>query len=309
MNQLFSRIALIVLTVAGSACTGEIGAAEHNPDAIRMGNKGPFYARSDGIGFDTDNYGAGLVTNGQIEAMFNSSQYVSVTEDFLGATTIQDIDTPDASAGLWSGDDTATAGCPAVKDDYDNGGLELLLDNGSEVGDCDLNFGNILNIDSDTEPFCIFRLTAQVAPAAADTLSWGFYAAQADTLAGFNTFAGFSVAGADLNLDAQSDDAAVDVNATDTTVDIVAGTMYEYLISMNSMHGVTASDKNGASPTDVHFFYRTSTSSAFTQVLPNTTFSVGADLAMQPYVHIEKTSGTTVPDLLVDRITCAWQRE
>lgn len=305
-NRLHVLVSLLALL---TACTGEVGAAEHNQDAIRMGNKGPFAGRSDGIGFDIDNYGAGLVTNGQIELMLNSSQYVSVTEDFLGATTVQDIDSADIAQGPWSSDDTATAGCPAIKADYDNGALELLLDNGNEVGDCDLNFGNELVIDSDTEPFCIFRLTAQTAPAAADTLFWGFTSDQADLIASTTLNAGFSVAGADLNIDVMSDDNVTDVNATDTGADMVAGTMYEYLVSMNSMHGVTVNDKDGASPTDIHVFYRTSTSSAFTQLLANTTLSIGADKAIQPAVHIEKTSGTSTPDLLVERITCAWQRE
>jgi hypothetical protein len=159
-----------------AACTGEAGAALNtdNQGAYRVGNKGPFGSRTDAIGFDTDNYGPGIVTNGDLAQMFNSPQYVSVTADFLGLTIIPDIDTADADQGLWSSDDTATAGCPAAKDDYDNGALELLLDNGNEVGDCDLNFGNYLSIDSDTEPFCLFRLTAQTAPAAADTLFWGW---------------------------------------------------------------------------------------------------------------------------------------
>ena len=304
---------LIALALAVSGCQvgSDAGAAAStdNQGAYRVGNKGPFGGRVDGLGFDTDNYGPGIVTNGEIDTMINSSLYVVVDEDFLGARTIQDIDTADAASDLWSSDDTATAGCPAVKADYDNGALELLLDNGNEVGDCDLNWGNQRNIDSDTEPFCIFRLTMQTQGAAADLLSWGLYADQNDLLSGFDTFAAFSVGGADLNLDAQSDDGTTDVNATDTTADMVAGTMYEFMISMNSMHGRTVNDPDGASPTDVHFFYRTTVGGAWTQLLPATTFSIGADLAVQPFVHIEKTSGTTVPDLLVDYIRCAWQRE
>lgn len=306
------RIAIII-ALAVSACQAgtdaSAAASTDNQGAYRVGNKGPFASRVDGLGFDLDNYGPGIVTNGEIDTMINSSLYVVVDEDFLGARTIQDIDTADASSDLWSSDDTATAGCPAPKADYDNGAYELLLDNGNEVGDCDINWGNQRNIDSDTEPFCIFRLTMQTQGAAADLLSWGLYADQADLLSGFDTFAAFSVGGADLNLDAQSDDATTDVNATDTTVDMTAGTMIETMISMNSMHGRTINDPNGCSPTDVCFFYRTTTGGAWTQLLPNTTFSVGADLAMQPFVHIEKTSGTSTPDLLVDRITCAWQRE
>ena len=315
MKLLTTRLAAVLgLLLASPACqVGSSADAAVNPNGnqggYQVGNKGPFGGRTDAVGFDVDNYGAGLVTNGDLVQMFNSPQYVTAENDFLGGTLIYDIDGPDLDQGVWSSDDTATAGCPAIKADYDNGALELLLDNGNEVGDCDLNFGNELNIDSDTEPFCLFRLAPQVVGAAADLLSWGLYAAQADTLAGFNTFAGFSIGGADLNIDAQSDDAATDVNATDTTADAVAGTMYEYLISMNSMHGRTVNDPDGCSATDVCFFYRTSASSAFTQLLPNTVFSVGADLAMQPYVHIEKTSGTSTPDLLVDYVKCAWQRE
>lgn len=311
----FRLLAAVAALVSSVACNrfgpsdAEAAASTDVQGAYRMGNKGPWHARSDGIGFDTDNYGAGLVSNGEIGPMLNSSQYVTVDEDFLGARTIQDIDTADASSDLWSSDDTATAGCPAVKADYDNGALELLLDNGSEVGDCDLNWGNQRNIDSDTEPFCYFRLTMQTQGAAADTLAWGLYADQNDLLSGFDTFAAFSVGGADLNLDVQSDDATTDVNATDSTVDMVAGTMIETLISMNSMHGRTVNDPDGCSPTDVCFFYRSATTSAWTQILPATVFSVGADLALQPFVHIEKTNGASTPDLLVDRVWCSWQRE
>lgn len=304
---LFAAVAALIL----SACTGELGAAasEDNQGAYRVGNKGPFGGRTDGIGFDVDNYGPGVVSNGELEAMFNSSQYVSIYEDFLGLRIVSDVDGGDIAQDTWNSDDTATAGCPAAKDDYDNGAIELLLDNGNEVGDCDLNWGNYLSIDTDTEPFCVFRLTAQTAPVAADTLFWGFTSAQNDLIDSTTNNLGLSVAGADLNIDAMSDDASTDVNATDTGVDMVAGTMYEYLISTNSMHGRTATDPDGCSPTDACVFYRTSTGGAWTQLLPNTTLSIGADKAVQPTVHVEKTSGTSTPDLLVDYIRCAWQRE
>lgn len=303
-----TRILSIALLCA-AGCQVALADTSIQQDAMRCGNKGPYYGRTDALCLDVDNKGPGLVINGFVDQMFNSSLYVSVDEDFLGARTIQDIDTADADSGLWSSDDTATAGCPAVKADYDNGALELLLDNGNEVGDCDLNWGNQRNIDTDAEPFCYFRLTMQTQGAAADLLSWGLYADQNDLLSGFDTFAAFSVGGADLNLDVQSDDAATDVNATDSTVDMVAGTMIETVISLNSMHGITTSDTNGASATDVHFFYRSTAGGDWTQILPNTTFSIGADLAVQPFVHIEKTSGTSTPDLLVDRVYCSWQRE
>ena len=304
--------ALAALTFVSACQMGmDADAAASSPrsSVAVMGNKGPFETRDDGIGFDVDNKGAALISNSEVEQMFNSSLYVSVEEDFFGWRAVGDIDGIDIAQDGWNSDDTATAGCPAPKDDYDNGALELLLDNGNEVGDCDVGFGNYLSIDSDTEPFCVFRITAQTAPAAADTLFWGFTSAWNDLIDSTTVNAGFSVAGADLNLDVMSDDATTDVNATDTTADMVAGTMYEYLISLNSMHGRTAADPDGCSPTDACVFYRTSTGGAWTQLLSNTTLSIGADKAIQPTVHIEKTSGTTVPDLLVDYIRCAWQRE
>ena len=90
---------------------------------------------------------------------------------------------------------------------------------------------------------------------------------------------------------------------------MTAGTFIETMITMNSMHGRTSTDTDGCSATDVCFFYRTTTGAEWTQILPGTLFSVGADLAMQPAIHIEKTSGTSVPDLLVDYVACYWQRE
>ena len=301
---------LALLSACQFGADADAAASTNRPDVVRMGNKGPFGGRDDGIGHDVDNYGPGLVMNGEIDQMFNSSTYVSIKEDFLGDTAINDAsDTADIDQGPWVSEDTNTAGCPILKADYDNGALEFLLDNGSEVGDCGMDFGDELSIDSDTEPFCIFRIQYQTAPAAADSLVWGLGSGRNDLYASITAFAAFSVAGADNNLDVQSDDATTDVNATDSTVDMVAGTFIETMVSMNSMHGRTATDTDGASATDVHFFYRTTTGGAWTQILPATVFAVGADVALQPFIQVEKTSGTTVPDLLVDYVNCAWQRE
>lgn len=298
------------VTLALAACLPLAGAdTQTNNTSIRCASKGPYYGRTDGVCLETDTKAPGLVLNGTIDQMFNSALYVGIEEDFLGARVINDTsDTDDVDQSPWASEDTATAGCPAIKADFDSGALELLLDNGSEVGDCDLNFGDELSIDSDTEPFCIYRAQIQTAPAAADTLFWGFTSAQNDLINSTTINAGFSVAGADLNLDVMSDDNSTDVNATDTTVDLVAGTFYEFMVSANSMHGVTATDTDGASPTDVHFFYRAALGGDWTQLLPNTTFSMGADKAIQPAVHIEKTSGTSTPDLLVDYVKCYWER-
>ena len=302
-------LALLLVSVAACQFQTADAATQHNQDLVRCGNKGPYQLQTDGLCLDAEKKAPGLIVNGSFDKMFQSSLYNAVEADFLGFFLIADSgDTYVNSNGPWTSEDTATAGCPARKGDADDGALELLLDNGNEVGDCDLYWGDEQNIDSDTEPFCIFRLQYQVAPAAADSLVWGLASAQNDLYASLTTHALFSVAGADNNLDTQSDDNSTDVNATDTGVDLVAGTYTEFMVSLNSMHGVTTSDTNGASATDVHYFYRSTLGGDWTQVNAGTTFSIGADVALQPLVHVEKTSGTSVPDLLVDYVRCYWER-
>lgn len=302
MRRLFGLVTLAVFLCVPFAASAGVRRS------LACSAQGPFQNRTDGLCHSADDYGPGLVVNGSFDSMFNSALYNAVDEDFLGFFIIGDVDTADASQPIWTSQDTGTAGCPARKGDYDSGAVELLLDNGSEVGDCALYWGDEQNIDSDTEPFCYFRIQYQTAPAAADTLYWGLVSGYNALIESATQFAVFTVKGADNNLGFMSDDNTTDVAETDTTVDMTAGTFIETIISLNSMHGATTGDTNGASATDVHAFYRTSLGGSWTQVLPDTTFSVGADVALQPIVGVEKTNGTTVPDLLVDRVACFWKR-
>ena len=308
-RSIFAAAAALFLGACQLGSDADAAASTVRSSVVLMGNKGPLYERDDGLGLDVDNNGPGLVVNGEIDQMFNSSLYVGVEEDFLGWFLIPDMDTTDLAQGTWAQQNAGTTNVPARSADYDNGALALLLSNTSEVGSAAVHWANELNIDSDTEPFCIFRLQYVTAPAAADKLSWGLANNHNAIHSSTTNHASFSVAGADNNLDAESDDNTTDVNATDTTVDMVAGTFIETMVSLNSMHGRTADDGDGCSATDVGFFTRTSTGGAWTQRLAGTAFTIGADVALQPFVQIEKTSGTSVPDLLIDRISCYWQRE
>lgn len=306
MIRIARRFCAALFALSFAACTSAT-AGQVDPSNLVQAGKGPFSGRTDGLIFDRDNYGPGLAINGAVDKMFNTTAYVSIEEEFLGDFTIPDEGSADGRQDAWSCTDTnqAAAEC-AAKADYDNGAVELVIDNGNEVGDATLFWDDEQNIDTDTEPFCIFRTQYQVALAAADTIFWGLASAQADLINDTTVNAGFSVAGADNNLDVMSDDNSTDVNATDTTVDMTAGTFIETMVSLNSIHG-TAADP--CSPTDVCFFYRTSPGDAWTRVNRGTTFSIGADKAVQPYVQVEKTSGTTTPDILIDYIKCYWQRE
>jgi hypothetical protein len=310
MTRALRRIAPVaaLALLAGCELGGAIAATNTNPDTIRCGNKGPYYGRTDGLCLDAETYAPGVVVNGTFDSMLSSSQFVAVEGEFVGDFTIPDVGSVDGAQGPWVATATNQTTSAVQNPDEDDGAVELLVDNGNEVGDITLYWGDESNIDSDKEPFCIFRVKIQTAPVAADTLSWGLMGAQADTVEAVANNAYFGVAGADLNLDIASDDASTDTDNTDTTVDLVAGTWYEFLISLNSMHGVTVNDPDGASATDVHYFYRTSLGGDWTQLLASTTMTIGADIALQPFVQVEKTSGTSTPDLLVDYIKCYWER-
>lgn len=303
------RILSIVLITLAAACVQQASAdTSINADHARCMTKGPYYGRTDGICVDHDTRAPGVVVNGAFDSMFMSSAYISVEGEFAGDVTIPDVGSVDGAQGPWVATATNQTASAVQKADHDNGAIELKLDNGNEVGDITLYWGDESNIDSDTEPFCIFRVQIQVAPAAADTLSFGLMGAQNDLVESVTNNAYFGVAGADLNLDLASDDNSTDTDNTDTGVDLVAATWYEFMISLNSMHGATHDDTNGASPTDVHFFYRSTLGGDWTQLLTSTAFSIGADVQLQPFVQVEKTAGTTTPDLLVDYIKCYWER-
>lgn len=302
------KLKIVVGLVAVLAAGVAIAATQVSADQIRCAMKGPFYGRSDGICHDASTYAPMLITNGQLDQGLSSVYMVNVREEFIGMNTgIQDIDSP-AGIGPWATQDQNTAGCPASKDDYDNGALELLLDNGNEAGDCTLYFGDNQVIDSDMNPVCIFRLAVQTQPAAADTLSWGLINGRNALFESTNSNAAFVIAGANLTLNVTSDDSSADTGLDTTGVTLVAGTMYEFMVSMSPNLGISADDSNGDLDTDVGFYYRTTVGGEWTKLNNTTAYSIGNDKALQPFVQVEKTAGTTTPDLLVDYVNCYWTK-
>lgn len=289
-------------------------ATEADADRLVVSKSGtPLYGRTDGVGVIPDAGGSssehdGLVaiSNGSVSRALDPSLLCEVFEDFMGFTVIPDVDSSDLAQGIWASQSTASA-APARVADYDNGAIKLVLDNGNEVGDQTLYWGDEQNIDSDQEPFMICRVMTSAQGAAADSMSWGFasaYNALRDSVA---NNAWFSLAGASLALKLESDDATTDsddkaATTTDgTAVTLTAGTWYEFMISMSSLHG--------ASATDVRFFYRATLGGDWIRLVSgSTTFKFGADIATQPYFQIEKTSGTSTPDLQIDYAQIFWKR-
>lgn len=288
--------------------------ASADADLIVMSKTGePIAGRSDGIGVLPDAAGTttatdGLVAvaNGAVCKVLEPAMLCEVFDDFLGMFIIPDADTLDVAEGIWVSQSTASA-APARVADYDNGAIKLVLDNGNEVGDQTLYWGDELNIDSDQEPVLICRVMTSASGVAADRMLWGFagpYNALADSVA---NNAWFILEGASLALKAESDDATTDndgkalTTLDGTAVTLTAGTWYEFKLSM------AAAD--GASATDVRLFYRTVLGGEWQRLISGSVvFKFGADIACQPYFQVEKTSGTSTPDLQIDYVHVIWKR-
>jgi hypothetical protein len=289
-------LALVLVAAADSQA-----ASQHNSKYVVCGQKGPFANRTDGLCQDAGMYGPLLEVNGSPERAFQSSLMVNIFEDFLGNFTIPDVDSADGNQFSWGRQDAGSqATCGTKVGDADDGQVELLLDNNNEVGDCTVYWGDEQNIDSDKEPVCIFRLQVEATPAAADKISWGLGSARNALMESMTSFVAFSDTGADLTLDVESDDNSTDVAPVSTGVTLTAATFYEFMISLNAIHG--------ASPTNAKMFYRSTLGGDWTAVATTTTLGLGADTAIQPFVQVEKTSGTTTPGVKVDYIGCYWER-
>lgn len=269
----------------------------------------PLYGRTDGVGVVPDAGGDsslsdGLVaiSNGDVSKTLDHSMYCEVFEDFIGQTAIPLNGTGDASSGPWQIKDTSAAGAPTtvVSGDADNGQLALAFAADNEAEILTLYWGDEQNIDSDQEPVFDIRLSLDAQFTAGTILVFGLasaYNATADSVANHGWF---RVEGANLNLLIESDDATTDDDDNDTTVDLVAATMYEFRVSLSALHGGSA--------TNAKFFYRSTLGGDWTPLLATTTFSVGADIALQPIVQLQKASGTATDGIKIDYVRAFWKR-
>lgn len=274
----------------------------------------PIYGRNDGVGVLPDAAGTstasdGLVAiaNGTLARTLEPSMLCEVFEDFNGFVVFPDVDSSDLAQGPWAHQNAGTSNTPARVDDADDGVFKLVLSNTSEVGDVTLYWGDQQNIDSDQEPVLICRVKTAAIGAAADKMMWGFASARNALGDSVANNAWFLLAGASLALKAESDDATTDsddkalTTEAGTAITLTAATWYEFKVSMSSM--------DGASATDVRFFYRDTLGGDWVRLVSgSTTFKFGADIAAQPYFQVEKTSGTTTPDISIDYAQVIWKR-
>jgi hypothetical protein len=98
----------------------------------------------------------------------------------------------------------------------------------------------------------------------------------------------FHLDGNDLSLKCESDDGTTEVAATDTTVDLVDDTFYDFKIDCSDLEDVT-------------FWYRAVGAQAWTRLLAATTFDISHAVGpLTPLFHVEKTSNDTTADVRAD---------
>lgn len=292
-SRFFSTIVAAFLALGGIASAAQVDSTKY-----LCSNQGPIYGETNSVCVDTSQNGLVGVGNGDPVIALNRFLWNDAFIDFIGpADPPREGDTlVNNLSPFWLEDDSA-AGAPtlAVVADFDSGAFEMTLASNSEAEYVSLSFNDELNIDTDNGPIMYARVRVDVMPAAAaESIVIGFASARNDTLNSITNNAWFYI-NTDSDLLVESDDNTTDDDDNDTTVDVVADDWYEYKVDCSV-------------PTDCDFFYRTTLGGDWTEVLADTAFSIGADAAVQPFVRLEKTSGTGVPSIDVDYILAMWRR-
>lgn len=182
-----------------------------------------------------------------------------------------------------------TNGLGVISSDEANGVLKFSFDAVAEVAVAALYMANA-PLDIDQNPIVDFRLAVyDIGDDAALDINFGVaddtHATDMDSA---TVSALFHLDGADLSLCCESDDGTAETAATDTTVDLVDDTFYDFRVDLT--------DKS-----DVKFFYRAVGAVSWTQLLSSTTFDLSNYTGtLTPIVHVEKTSNDTTADVRLD---------
>lgn len=272
----------------------------------------PIYKSTDGVAVVADEAGSGdshdglvAVSGGSLAMPLDRSMWCEEFIDFNGFFLVADegatfVNQPGSPWTVES--EAGTSPVAARVADHDNGAINLATSATSEAADMSLFWNDELNIDSDQGPIFITRLQLPAIGIATDSRAWGLVSAKGNNVDcdAIANNAIFKVDGANLTLLIESDDGTTNDDDNDTGITLVAGTYYEFKVSMNPV--------DGASPVDVRFFYRSELGGAWTRLLPKTTFKFGADIACQPIFNVEKSAGVGTPGIYVDYAQVMWKR-
>lgn len=284
--------------------------ANANPSRLLMAHPAsPIYGKTSGVGVvrdatETAQDGVVAVSNGDVAMCLDPALLCEVFEDFLGAGDLPKTgDTVVNASSPWFIKDTSAAGAPTIglSADAANGQLGVAFASTNEVEAVTLYWNDEQNISTSAEPVMIIRAQIDTLFSGA-TVGFvaGFASAQNDTVDSVAQNAWVKVEGANLNLLLESDDATTDTDDKDSGVDLVAGTMYEFKVSMSAL--------DGASYNNVKYFYRSTLGGDWTELtFPGTTFKVLAGQSVQPYFSFYKNSAGT-DSMKIDYVRCYWKR-
>ena len=289
---------LVLTALAMAVALPALADSQVSNSDYRCGTRNPYYARTDGLCVDTDEKATVAIGNGDMVMGLNRYLIVDLFEDFQGNTDVPGTgDTIVNQSTPWYVDDQSASGSPTFAEiaDADNGQYQLTLAATNEAENLTFYFKDQQTIDSDSGPVMVVRAYVNTLPSAADEIIvMGFGSAQNDDEDAIASNAWFKL-DANASLLVESDDTTTNDDDNDTSFDVVVDTWYEFMIDCSTV-------------TDCDFFYRSTLAGDWTEVLAATAFSLGADASVQPYIQIQKATGTGVPSLYLDFVHVWWKR-
>ena len=255
---------------------------------------------SNGLFVEEATGGIVLLRDSAITNVFDPATHCRVFEDFLGITDIPTTgDTTVNVSSPWYIKDTSSGGSPtlAVSADYDCGAYSMAFSNTNEAQILTLCWNDEQNIDPTSHPIITYRIRfVSAIPGANDILVFGLGSAQNDTANSVASNAWFRLEGNSANLLVETDDGSTDTDDKDTSIDVAADTWYEFRV-------------DAADYSDVKFYYRTTLSAAWTDITPSgQVFDIHATTGLQPYLQLQKSTGTGTTGILVDYVDVIWRR-
>ena len=213
--------------------------------------------------------------------------YVQIFSDFIGGGVL-----PESGAGFVQVDDSV-GGSPTKEHRPDaNGVYRMKLASANEKEVCAVYLGDDCCISPTKKPVFEAKVRFNATMTAQDTFIVGLVSARNDTVGSIADHCMFKITGANNNVLIDTDDGITDTSDQDTLVDFVNDTYLTLKIDMSDLE-------------DVKFFIDGE------RKLRSTTFSV-KDMAstdyLQPIVEVQKSSGTSVPQVEIDYISVVWER-
>lgn len=207
--------------------------------------------------------------------------FIQYHEDFLGHSLIplaaDAAGRPLIKSVTGSGPPTATGTAD---------GLAVALEATSEVQNICVYFGDILNFLASKVRLAYFRVKATGSLAAAVQMAWGLASARNATIDSIATHALFRLIGSN-SLVVETDDGVRDNDDIATGLSI-GTTLVMTKIDFSDLANVK--------------FYAQNSNGDYVQCAKNTTFDMSAasSATLQPFIQVQKTSGTAVGTLTVN---------